>query len=100
MKISFFTQTTIIWDAHTGEAKQQFPFHSGEWQESAASLHVTFHTRVRLFLDRCYLLLNRSETTAMINADLQLHTLWLLYEARLIFTHFAQQLGIVTTICT
>lgn len=22
-------QTTIIWDAHTGEAKQQFPFHSG-----------------------------------------------------------------------
>lgn len=23
-------QTTIIWDAHTGEAKQQFPFHSGE----------------------------------------------------------------------
>lgn len=23
------TQTTIIWDAHTGEAKQQFPFHSG-----------------------------------------------------------------------
>lgn len=24
------TQTTIIWDAHTGEAKQQFPFHSGK----------------------------------------------------------------------
>ncbi|KTF96725.1 hypothetical protein cypCar_00022960 [Cyprinus carpio] len=22
-------KTTIIWDAHTGEAKQQFPFHSG-----------------------------------------------------------------------
>lgn len=26
-----FPQTTIIWDAHTGEAKQQFPFHSGNW---------------------------------------------------------------------
>lgn len=26
-------QTTIIWDAHTGEAKQQFPFHSGEYQK-------------------------------------------------------------------
>lgn len=26
----FSFQTTIIWDAHTGEAKQQFPFHSGE----------------------------------------------------------------------
>ncbi|KAK2491173.1 hypothetical protein MC885_014843 [Smutsia gigantea] len=24
-------KTTIIWDAHTGEAKQQFPFHSGEY---------------------------------------------------------------------
>lgn len=24
-------QTTIIWDAHTGEAKQQFPFHSGNF---------------------------------------------------------------------
>nr|XP_060499684.1 F-box-like/WD repeat-containing protein TBL1X [Panthera onca] len=24
-------KTTIIWDAHTGEAKQQFPFHSGEF---------------------------------------------------------------------
>lgn len=33
MKISLFTQTTIIWDAHTGEAKQQFPFHSGEEEE-------------------------------------------------------------------
>ena len=26
----FKFQTTIIWDAHTGEAKQQFPFHSGK----------------------------------------------------------------------
>lgn len=26
----FSFQTTIIWDAHTGEAKQQFPFHSGK----------------------------------------------------------------------
>lgn len=26
----FVLQTTIIWDAHTGEAKQQFPFHSGK----------------------------------------------------------------------
>lgn len=36
--ISSPTQTTIIWDAHTGEAKQQFPFHSGEWQETAGKL--------------------------------------------------------------
>lgn len=32
-------QTTIIWDAHTGEAKQQFPFHSApaldvDWQSN------------------------------------------------------------------
>ena len=27
---NFIFQTTIIWDAHTGEAKQQFPFHSGK----------------------------------------------------------------------
>lgn len=30
-----YNQTTIIWDAHTGEAKQQFPFHSGEHSWSA-----------------------------------------------------------------
>jgi len=32
-------KTTIIWDAHTGEAKQQFPFHSApaldvDWQSN------------------------------------------------------------------
>ncbi|XP_032745242.1 F-box-like/WD repeat-containing protein TBL1X [Rattus rattus] len=32
-------KTTIIWDAHTGEAKQQFPFHSApaldvDWQNN------------------------------------------------------------------
>uniref|UniRef100_A0ACB8FIE9 Transducin beta-like n=1 Tax=Sphaerodactylus townsendi TaxID=933632 RepID=A0ACB8FIE9_9SAUR len=37
-------KTTIIWDAHTGEAKQQFPFHlspcSGvDWQNNIAFLH-------------------------------------------------------------
>ncbi|KAF3815769.1 hypothetical protein GH733_016308 [Mirounga leonina] len=34
-------KTTIIWDAHTGEAKQQFPFHSApaldvDWQNNTA----------------------------------------------------------------
>lgn len=33
-------QTTIIWDAHTGEAKQQFPFHSGI---KTSSLLSPFH---------------------------------------------------------
>lgn len=37
-------QTTIIWDAHTGEAKQQFPFHSGTkhrmlWRRVVTSVH-------------------------------------------------------------
>ncbi|KAG9331130.1 hypothetical protein JZ751_019968 [Albula glossodonta] len=40
--------TTIIWDSHTGEAKQQFPFHSGRWQQRpcspAGSLQHVCHT--------------------------------------------------------
>lgn len=35
------SQTTIIWDAHTGEAKQQFPFHSGI-KAFSALLHFLF----------------------------------------------------------
>ena len=35
-------QTTIIWDAHTGEAKQQFPFHSGEYFFNTFFFFLTF----------------------------------------------------------
>uniref|UniRef100_A0A3Q1CGI5 Transducin beta like 1 X-linked n=1 Tax=Amphiprion ocellaris TaxID=80972 RepID=A0A3Q1CGI5_AMPOC len=35
-------KTTIIWDAHTGEAKQQFPFHSGKLiQDAKFSTEIT-----------------------------------------------------------
>lgn len=37
-------QTTIIWDAHTGEAKQQFPFHSGEDHSQPDTAAISKHS--------------------------------------------------------
>uniref|UniRef100_A0A8C5BI28 TBL1X/Y related 1b n=1 Tax=Gadus morhua TaxID=8049 RepID=A0A8C5BI28_GADMO len=68
-------KTTIIWDAHTGEAKQQFPFHSApaldvDWQSNntfaSCSTDMCIHVcnLFWLILDLC---LDGSSTLVFIN---------------------------------
>lgn len=95
MKISSFTQTTIIWDALTGEAKQQFPFHSGEWQESAGSFHMTSHG---VFLFRFCRDHSDDEFIFYLSSSPFTHYnkyLWLQFLPHLILTHFTEQLCIL-----
>lgn len=99
-EIFFLTQTTIIWDAHTGEAKQQFPFHSGK---SAELPHVTFDAIVLWHsVLLCYpnwTAIYRSEQNPFFHVINSFHTLWftLWLGPKITTTWCAQGLCILTS---
>lgn len=66
----FPTQTTIIWDAHTGEAKQQFPFHSGTNAQTCCS-----HPKLQFPSETCSLnLINATACAAFLTKAPHVHT--------------------------